>query len=347
MVLMPGGNRNRIGYTNHQGLSATTTTTARTADGANSISTVGGALIGTSTQAHQPLKCPRCESSNTKFCYYNNYSLTQPRHLCKACKRYWTRGGTLRNVPVGGGCRKNKRVKRSSSSFITATAANTTTVTAMVSDPNLFPNHVSTLSLPPTYSSCAMDPIFYGNSTGIDFPTTYPSSFLKKLNHTTVNSYNPINSNLTSMGLCFPINAALPTHQDCMTHPPNHLQFQQTDSSNSLFHDFSLLGTSSFTTLRHPKTSINSTGWSANDRNIQAPVASGASDLRNFDGVKEEEEGRSIGVLDWQIQYDGDLFQNLNAVEGNSLYWNVNPLSGISNTWPELPTAATANHSVT
>ncbi|CAA6658200.1 unnamed protein product [Spirodela intermedia] len=50
---------------------------------------------------------PRCDSSNTKFCYYNNYSLSQPRHFCKACKRYWTRGGTLRNVPVGGGCRKN------------------------------------------------------------------------------------------------------------------------------------------------------------------------------------------------------------------------------------------------
>ncbi|GFQ08810.1 dof zinc finger protein dof5.7, partial [Phtheirospermum japonicum] len=54
----------------------------------------------------------RCNSSNTKFCYYNNYSLSQPRHFCKACKRYWTRGGTLRNVPVGGGCRKNKRLKR-------------------------------------------------------------------------------------------------------------------------------------------------------------------------------------------------------------------------------------------
>ncbi|KAK4421211.1 Dof zinc finger protein DOF1.4 [Sesamum alatum] len=61
---------------------------------------------------HPPLKCPRCDSSNTKFCYYNNYSLSQPRHFCKACKRYWTRGGTLRNVPVGGGCRKNKRVKQ-------------------------------------------------------------------------------------------------------------------------------------------------------------------------------------------------------------------------------------------
>ncbi|XP_020968478.1 dof zinc finger protein DOF1.4 isoform X1 [Arachis ipaensis] len=55
------------------------------------------------------VKCPRCDSSNTKFCYYNNYSLSQPRHFCKACKRYWTRGGTLRNVPVGGGSRKNKR----------------------------------------------------------------------------------------------------------------------------------------------------------------------------------------------------------------------------------------------
>ncbi|KAK1278006.1 Dof zinc finger protein PBF [Acorus gramineus] len=64
-------------------------------------------------QQQQPqLKCPRCDSMNTKFCYYNNYSLSQPRHFCKACKRYWTRGGTLRNVPVGGGCRKNKRLKR-------------------------------------------------------------------------------------------------------------------------------------------------------------------------------------------------------------------------------------------
>lgn len=61
------------------------------------------------------LKCPRCESTNTKFCYFNNYSLSQPRHFCKTCRRYWTRGGALRNVPVGGGCRRNKRSKGSSS----------------------------------------------------------------------------------------------------------------------------------------------------------------------------------------------------------------------------------------
>ncbi|MQM15703.1 hypothetical protein Taro_048653 [Colocasia esculenta] len=67
-------------------------------------------------QPEPGLKCPRCESTNTKFCYFNNYSLSQPRHFCKTCRRYWTRGGSLRNVPVGGGCRRNKRSKSGSGS---------------------------------------------------------------------------------------------------------------------------------------------------------------------------------------------------------------------------------------
>ncbi|CAN7050576.1 dof zinc finger protein DOF1.2 [Brassica rapa] len=58
--------------------------------------------------------CPRCASSNTKFCYYNNYSLSQPRYFCKGCRRYWTKGGSLRNIPVGGGCRKRSRSRRQS-----------------------------------------------------------------------------------------------------------------------------------------------------------------------------------------------------------------------------------------
>lgn len=61
-------------------------------------------------QSAPPLKCPRCESMNTKFCYFNNYNQSQPRYFCKACKRHWTKGGTLRDVPVGGG-RRNKRPK--------------------------------------------------------------------------------------------------------------------------------------------------------------------------------------------------------------------------------------------
>ncbi|OEL26520.1 hypothetical protein BAE44_0012466 [Dichanthelium oligosanthes] len=58
-------------------------------------------------QPKQQLECPRCQSTNTKFCYYNNYSTAQPRHFCRACRRYWTHGGTLRDVPVGGASRRS------------------------------------------------------------------------------------------------------------------------------------------------------------------------------------------------------------------------------------------------
>ncbi|PKU64206.1 dof zinc finger protein 3-like isoform X1 [Dendrobium catenatum] len=68
------------------------------------------------------LMCPRCESTNTKFCYYNNYSRSQPRHFCRVCRRHWTEGGTLRNIPVGGG-RKNKRRKITPTATSLAAAA--------------------------------------------------------------------------------------------------------------------------------------------------------------------------------------------------------------------------------
>lgn len=74
--------------------------------------------------------CPRCASANTKFCYYNNYSLTQPRYFCKSCRRYWTKGGSLRNIPVGGGCRKSRRAKssiRSSSAVSRSTTSDNST----------------------------------------------------------------------------------------------------------------------------------------------------------------------------------------------------------------------------
>ncbi|KAL1810766.1 hypothetical protein ACET3Z_020831 [Daucus carota] len=71
----------------------------------------------------QALKCPRCESLNTKFCYYNNYNLAQPRFYCKACRRYWTKGGVLRNVPVGGGIRKAKRSSKNKKLISTADQA--------------------------------------------------------------------------------------------------------------------------------------------------------------------------------------------------------------------------------
>ncbi|KAI4355264.1 hypothetical protein L6164_004054 [Bauhinia variegata] len=86
----------------------------------------------------EQLNCPRCNSTNTKFCYYNNYSLTQPRYFCKTCRRYWTEGGSLRNVPVGGGSRKNKKVTPASSSSSSAAASSKV--------PDLNPPSISTIS---------------------------------------------------------------------------------------------------------------------------------------------------------------------------------------------------------
>uniref|UniRef100_A0A5B6ZL57 Putative Dof-domain transcription factor protein n=1 Tax=Davidia involucrata TaxID=16924 RepID=A0A5B6ZL57_DAVIN len=58
------------------------------------------------------IPCPRCKSMETKFCYFNNYNVNQPRHFCKGCQRYWTAGGALRNVPIGAGRRKTKPLCR-------------------------------------------------------------------------------------------------------------------------------------------------------------------------------------------------------------------------------------------
>ncbi|XP_062222469.1 dof zinc finger protein 2-like isoform X1 [Phragmites australis] len=83
-------------------------------------------------QKEKALNCPRCNSTNTKFCYYNNYSLQQPRYFCKTCRRYWTEGGSLRNVPVGGGSRKNKRSSSSVSSAAAAAASTSAAVSGTV-----------------------------------------------------------------------------------------------------------------------------------------------------------------------------------------------------------------------
>ncbi|KAF8698770.1 hypothetical protein HU200_035028 [Digitaria exilis] len=67
-------------------------------------------------QPESGLMCPRCHSTETKFCYYNNYSLSQPRHLCRTCRRYWTHGGALRDLPFSTTVRRRRRRGKSSSS---------------------------------------------------------------------------------------------------------------------------------------------------------------------------------------------------------------------------------------
>nr|CAB3490660.1 unnamed protein product [Digitaria exilis] len=116
---------------------------AKQADGASS-----GGERKPRRQLEHARNCPRCDSTNTKFCYYNNYSTTQPRYLCKTCRRYWTQGGVLRNVPVGGSCRKNKQQRAASASSSSSDSSkkirnnNNTPQLMMTSD---FPNVLPTL----------------------------------------------------------------------------------------------------------------------------------------------------------------------------------------------------------
>ncbi|XP_062186992.1 cyclic dof factor 1-like [Phragmites australis] len=81
------------------------------------------------------LPCPRCNSMDTKFCYYNNYNIKQPRHFCKSCQRYWTAGGSMRNIPVGAGRRKSK----SSSTNCRSILIPGSSLATPVADASLFP----------------------------------------------------------------------------------------------------------------------------------------------------------------------------------------------------------------
>ncbi|CAI9755791.1 unnamed protein product [Fraxinus pennsylvanica] len=92
------------------------------------------ARFGTPAPEPEQLACPRCESTNTKFCYYNNYNRSQPRHFCKSCRRYWTRGGSLRNIPVGGGTRKSASSHKRSRTISAAAAAGITTTGSLVTN---------------------------------------------------------------------------------------------------------------------------------------------------------------------------------------------------------------------
>ncbi|KAG9133776.1 hypothetical protein Leryth_018397 [Lithospermum erythrorhizon] len=107
-------------------------------------------LSNETQEKSEHLECPRCRSTNTKFCYYNNYNKSQPRHFCKGCKRHWTKGGIIRNVPLGN-IRKNKRKKKlsksaiftNSSCVITQDCSAVKDETGVVSDP-LLDNIVNT-----------------------------------------------------------------------------------------------------------------------------------------------------------------------------------------------------------
>ncbi|EHA8589242.1 dof zinc finger protein DOF1.4 [Cocos nucifera] len=270
------------------------------------------------------LKCPRCDSSNTKFCYYNNYSLSQPRHFCKTCKRYWTRGGTLRNVPVGGGCRKNKRVKKPASAVVSAGPSDpkpaplippTNSIIPPIShpkptshlDPSLF------YSLPAARSSPSSSDVglaFPGLRPRLD-PPSVPNGI--SLPCTAFDLQHP---QLNSLGLGFPSG-------------------QRDDEFNlaqlSAMNDYPLFGSTAasllVSSLKEPKKVEDYRAlMPCEDLRAPSPAANG-----NLDAIKEVKlEGESNAInsnrIDWQIPYENS-FDAIGsaALPGDSslLYWNA------------------------
>lgn len=61
-----------------------------------------------STDGHSKVKrppgvqqCPRCNSKNTKFCYYNNYNIKQPRYYCRVSETAGSDASTTTHIRTG------------------------------------------------------------------------------------------------------------------------------------------------------------------------------------------------------------------------------------------------------
>ncbi|ESQ34027.1 hypothetical protein EUTSA_v10008213mg [Eutrema salsugineum] len=283
-------------------------------------------IVASSHQQQQPqqpqpqLKCPRCDSSNTKFCYYNNYSLSQPRHFCKACKRYWTRGGTLRNVPVGGSYRKNKRVKRPATATAASTASTTTTTNS--SSPNN-PHQIS------HFSSMNHHPLFYGLSDHVSSrknPPMIPSRFSDS---SKTSSLSGLESEFLSSGFSglSSLGLGLPHH---MSHDHTiNGSFINNSTTNKPFLLSGLFGSSmsssSSTLLQHQHRPMNNGGDIFGQSHLQTLAS--LQDLHV--GVNNEDMNKE-GKLD-QISGNTNEFMSSSSLDPsnyNSIWNNASAVNG-------------------
>nr|GMC48871.1 dof zinc finger protein DOF1.2-like [Ipomoea batatas] len=97
------------------------------------------------------IKCPRCQSYDTKFRYFNNYNVNQPRYYCRTCRRHWTHGGAQHDIPRGGRSHKGKRSTRRHE--------NQRIQLAPPSLPQLQPLNPSTIVAPPPFISPMVPPM--------------------------------------------------------------------------------------------------------------------------------------------------------------------------------------------
>ncbi|KAK4439961.1 Dof zinc finger protein DOF1.4 [Sesamum alatum] len=273
----------------------------------------------TSQDPHQqPLKCPRCDSSNTKFCYYNNYSLSQPRHFCKACKRYWTRGGTLRNVPVGGGCRKNKRVKRHPAS---------NSVDGISSSPTANPSHhvQPQIDLSPV-SNHINNPLFYSlptNPLELNFPFSSFSS-----TRVSSDSFDLHQPQMNGLGIGFSSGLMATTHevpndeykngfkqiQDVITTSSNSSLFPTPGNNSIFFGSSNFPSTSTMASLLASTLQQQKFGTTSGLKdNVQSSNTSVPS-LMPYEDTQMP-GGNGNGVVGKEVKLEGE----------NRFVWNPNP----------------------
>ncbi|KAF5474427.1 hypothetical protein F2P56_006327 [Juglans regia] len=296
-------------------------------------------------QQQQALRCPRCDSSNTKFCYYNNYSLSQPRHFCKACKRYWTRGGTLRNVPVGGGCRKNKRVKRPSSASATDGAASSPAHSANPDPPSQ--PHIEISST----TSNHINPLFYGfASNPSDMSLPFPRFNPRVSNVDTVSGYD-LQPHLNALGLGFS-SGIMSNEKGDQNRYRNGFnpskQIQDVVTSNSLLSSYSIFNSSAFSTTTSPAiASPLTSSFQQHEKFVNGGIKDTRAVLNHFQTIApfeglqilaSNEAGismKEVKVEDGQNRLDWNGYcQNQMEHVGMSdpsFYWNATNINGAWN----------------
>ncbi|GMP33218.1 hypothetical protein CsSME_00006637 [Camellia sinensis var. sinensis] len=286
-------------------------------------------------QNHQSLKCPRCDSLNTKFCYYNNYNLSQPRHFCKNCRRYWTKGGVLRNVPVGGGCRKTKRSKPKTSSA-TATAAATATADAprdrksnSHSSSESSSLTASTTAAPPSTVEVASASSSTSASTLLNFPD---SRFFNSIPQATNPSFRhhhhpPLIDQSSSDGGIFPEIGGSFTS----------LMTSSNDSSSILGFNIADISASAYRLHQQNQGPVvqnqNSNqiwqeqqekmGCSVPNELKMQQISAGFLDQTaevDLSGMQNRENSGGLGGLDWQVGGDQGLFDFTGTVD--QAYWS-------------------------
>uniref|UniRef100_A0A7N0R940 Dof zinc finger protein n=1 Tax=Kalanchoe fedtschenkoi TaxID=63787 RepID=A0A7N0R940_KALFE len=299
------------------------------------LTATDGRKLGAATAADQqaaaaaaPLKCPRCDSSNTKFCYYNNYSLSQPRHFCKACKRYWTRGGTLRNVPVGGGCRKTKQRVRQPSNKLPHKSGNshdngsdqTTRSHGQMEEPNL-----------------GLNGLLYGkNGTNMEIFNGFGASRVTELDLCNRNSNSSSGYNqIYNLGLGFSIGDYMRNQSNNPTYLSSYSTlFGSNFSSPSCISSASPLTQSVLGSgfeyekfVNEPPSSLNK----GNMGNFMSVLPLEDMHIGGFgSGMKAEELGKQM-----KLNQMGSVSSP--SVDPSCYNWNNNGAASNVNSWPDAP----------